>query len=87
MLFVKGDLEISGCVNLNDIGIFRTGKVTISGDAKITGLIYAVAGLEICGTPDLRCIVIVNGLAEISGNVDSYGAISQKYTVWLKKND
>jgi hypothetical protein len=35
----------------------------------------------------LSCIIIVNGLAEISGNVDSYGKISEKYIIWLKKND
>ena len=85
LLIVKGDLQLSGNLVLNNVGIFCTGKVIISGNTKVTGLIYAGSGLELSGNPELNCVIIGNGLAEISGNLGSYTMVSQDYLVWLRK--
>ncbi len=83
LIVVKGDLTINGNVDLNDAGIFCSGKITINGNVKGSGLIYAT-GLTAHGNPQLNGVVIVDGPVEASGSVANKGQDLQKYLKWLK---
>lgn len=85
LLVVHGDLTISGNVLRSNVGIFCTGTVTVSGNTKINGLIYAGAGLKTVGNAGLNGVVIVNGRADIAGNVSESTAEAEDYFVWLRK--
>ncbi|MGQ9779496.1 MAG: OmpL47-type beta-barrel domain-containing protein [Bacillota bacterium] len=84
LLVVEGDLTLDGNLNLDGIGIFCRGKITITGNATIKGLVYAGKGLEIRGNPKVTGVVVVDGPAEIRGNITGGEADMTRYTSYLK---
>lgn len=85
LLIVKGNLLMIGNVEWQNVGIFCTGKITIIGNAKISGLIYAGAGLRTAGGPNLTGKIIVKGPAFIVGNLVYHSTpSSQTYDDWLQ---
>lgn len=89
LLVVQGNLTISGDAVLEDAGIFCTGTITVSGKASIRGTIYAGAGLRISGTPDIAITggLVVNGLADFSGDLTTVTGVVDSFTIWLRKTD
>lgn len=82
---MRGDLTICGSVVQSNVGIFCTGRVTIIGKAKINGFIYAGKGLVMAGKVEMNGAAVVNGRADISGNVGNGGTMAATYYKWLQK--
>ncbi len=87
LLVVDGNLEIHGETILDDVGIFCTGKVTITGNTKINGFIYSGGDIIIYGQPDFTGAMIVNGQALIAGNFKNSIIDIKEYLQWLKRVD
>ncbi|MEJ6951916.1 CARDB domain-containing protein [Natronospora cellulosivora (SeqCode)] len=84
LIVVDGDLEIVGDSQLIDVAIFATGNIKITGRAEIKGLIYAGGDLKVAGDINVSGVIIVNGLANITGKVSGDEISMDEYWQWLK---
>mgnify|MGYP005842261081 FL=1 len=87
ILLVEGDLTIAGNLNLQDVAVFCRGEVRITGNAAIGGLIYAGRGLKVGGNPSIKGVVVVDGRAEITGNLGGLDGPPAGYVSWLRAGE
>ncbi|MEJ6950100.1 VWA domain-containing protein [Natronospora cellulosivora (SeqCode)] len=87
LLVVEGDLYIYDDIIFENIGIFCTGNIIISGNIKLDGFIYAGKGLTIYGQPDFNGAIVVDGKVHASGNIQNNDIDLEDFLYWLKRVD
>lgn len=84
LLVVHGDLIINGDLDLENAGIFCTGKIIFGGTVEGSGLIYAGSELAILGKSRLNGAILVNDTMWGTGCLNISAAEVPNYWVYFK---